>query len=68
VAYLALELAEMGDLIKVITTHGKFSEEIARLYFGQLVDVLEYIHLKGYCHRDIKPDNILFDLDYNLKL
>lgn len=27
----------------------------------QLLQTLEYIHLKKVCHRDIKPDNILFE-------
>jgi len=68
VGYIALELAQHGDLINIITKFGKLPESIARLYFGQLVEVLEFIHMKGYSHLDIKPDNILFDKNYNLKL
>lgn len=68
VAYIAMEAAENGDLIKLITSHGRIWEEAARYYFNQLVDTLEHIHFSGYWHLDIKPDNILFDSDYNLKL
>ena len=36
------------------------------LYFGQqMVQRLQYIHEKGFIHRDVKPDNFLFDLPIN---
>lgn len=65
---LELEYAKHGDLFDLIQGSGKFSEKEARFYFKQLVDSLEYLHSKGYCHRDIKTENILLDADYNLKL
>jgi serine/threonine protein kinase len=43
-------------------------EMIALFLFKQLIEALEYIHTKGYCHKDIKPDNLLFDKDFNLLL
>jgi len=33
-----------------------------------LIDVLEFLHNKGLSHRDLKPDNILLDSNYNIKL
>ena len=29
---------------------------------------LNYMHSNGVCHRDIRPQHILLDLEYNIKL
>ena len=66
--FMALELAKGGELFDYIFQTGRFSEKIARFYFLQLLDSLEYIHSKGVSHWDIKLQNILLDEKYNLKL
>ena len=33
-----------------------------------MVTALEYVHKAGYAHRDIKPDNILLDDHFNVKI
>lgn len=68
VFFLALELANGGELFDFIAQTGKFSEDVARFYFHQLCDAFEYLHGKGVSHRDMKPENILLDGDFNLKL
>ncbi len=68
VYYLALELAENGEIFDFVAETGRFSESISRYYFHQLVDSLDSIHQKGISHRDIKPENILLDQSYNIKL
>jgi serine/threonine protein kinase len=68
VCYMAMEYATKGELFDLILQTEKLSEEIARYYFIQLLDSLEYLHLKGVHHCDIKLSNILLDGDYNLKL
>lgn len=66
--YIALELVPGGQLFDYIDMTGAFSEEIARYYFHQLIDVIEYLHDKGISHRDLSPENILLDENHNLKL
>jgi serine/threonine protein kinase len=68
VFYLALELATGGELFDFIAETGNFTEEVARYYFHQIIDALEYLNCKGISHRDIKPENIMLDQDYNIKL
>lgn len=47
---------------------GPFSEAKASFFFGQLVDAIEYAHLSGIAHRDIKLDNILVAGDDRLMI
>jgi len=68
VAYLAFELITHGELFDYVAFSGAFSEKVARYFFHQLIDALSYLHSKGYCHRDIKAENLMLDSNFNLKL
>jgi len=65
---LALELARGGELFDYISQTGEFSEDVARYYFHQLIDALDYMNQKGISHRDLKPENILMSDEFALKL
>lgn len=36
--------------------------------FHQIVDAVDYVHLKGLIHRDLKPSNIFFSQDGQIKI
>ena len=40
------------------------SEKEARVIFKNLVEGVNYLHLKNIAHRDLKPDNILIEEKY----
>ncbi|XP_055853911.1 eukaryotic translation initiation factor 2-alpha kinase [Episyrphus balteatus] len=39
-----------------------------RPIFEQIVDAVDYVHLKGLIHRDLKPSNIFFSQDGQIKI
>mmetsp|Transcript_27464 Transcript_27464/g.24340 ORF Transcript_27464/g.24340 Transcript_27464/m.24340 type:complete len:411 (+) Transcript_27464:91-1323(+) len=66
--YMALEYAENGEMMEYISKTGSFEESTARYFFIQLISALEHINTQGLSHQDIKPDNIMLDSEFNLKL
>ena len=64
-----MELAPYGDFFDVLMTRKiAFDEKLARTYFHQLINGLEYLHNNRVAHMDIKPDNLLLDQDFQLKI
>ncbi|CAG7916145.1 unnamed protein product [Penicillium olsonii] len=66
--WIAMELAEGGDLFDKIEADEGVGEDIAHVYFSQLVSAVGFMHSKGVGHRDIKPENMLLTGDGNLKI
>ena len=66
--WIAMELAEGGDLFDKIESDVGVGEDIAHFYFTQLISAINYMHSKGVGHRDIKPENILLSAEGNLKI
>lgn len=58
--FLVMDLAE-GDLFGMITERHVYlgRDALIRHVFCQIIDALEYCHLRGIYHRDLKPENIL---------
>ena len=66
--YIIMDYVPGGTLSKRLEKNGRFSIREAVDITVQIASVLEVAHSVGVVHRDIKPDNILFDSDGSVKL
>ncbi|KAH0790822.1 CAMK family protein kinase [Histomonas meleagridis] len=66
--YFVLDLAEGGELFNKLAQDGPLPEDVARSYFQQLIDALDYMHEHKAIHRDLKPENLLLDSQGRLKI
>ena len=65
---LVFEYAHCGELYQFLSINKYFNNDIAKTYFEQILDALEACHLMGVIHRDLKPQNILLDSKYQVKV
>ncbi|MFZ5888581.1 MAG: protein kinase domain-containing protein [Chloroflexota bacterium] len=63
--YFVMRYMAGGSLAQMIANKGRLSlQETARI-IDRIASALDHAHKQHIIHRDIKPDNILFDLDGN---
>ena len=65
---IVMEYICAGDLLSYIKKRSKLTEPVSKFIFKQIILALQYIHSHNIVHRDIKLDNILIDLDNNIKI
>lgn len=59
--HLVMECMEGGDLCSKVIEDGRFSEIEACRAVRQMLLALNYLHNQGIAHRDVKPDNFLYN-------
>ncbi|XP_030447446.1 CBL-interacting serine/threonine-protein kinase 10-like [Syzygium oleosum] len=65
--YFVMEYAKGGELFNKVSK-GKLKENVARKFFIQLINAVDFCHSRNVYHRDIKPENLLLDENDNLKV
>ena len=63
-----LDLCAGGELFYRIEKAGRLGEDQARFYFAEVLLGLEYLHGLSVVYRDLKPENVLLDLDGHVRL
>lgn len=67
--YLVMELVEGSNLVSLVNSWGRLSESMARKYFVQIIDALDYLHNEAkVIHRDLKLENIIIDANDNIRI
>ncbi|MCQ2817380.1 MAG: serine/threonine-protein kinase [archaeon] len=69
-SYIVMEYAPNGEIYNYVNNKIRpgFSEYIGRYIFMEMLNALNACHSNGICHRDIKLENFVFDLNFNVKL
>jgi len=57
--YIVMDLMEGGELYDEIIRRETFTEKEASYVLQQLLEALDYLHDKGFVHRDLKLENLL---------
>nr|CAD7589724.1 unnamed protein product [Timema genevievae] len=66
--YLVTEYASGGEIFDYLVENGRMNEKEARRIFQQIVAAVHYCHTRQIVHRDLKAENLLLDLDKDIKL
>ncbi|CAB4010712.1 kinase DC2 [Paramuricea clavata] len=66
--YMIFEYVCGGELFTYLRTAGKFSNTTGLFYSAEIVSALAHLHSVNIVYRDLKPENLLLDLDGHVKI
>ena len=62
--YCVMDWLDGGSLRDRMNTPDQLSADASQDWLSKLLDALDYMHRKEIVHRDLRPDNIMFDSAY----
>ncbi|XP_072537279.1 serine/threonine-protein kinase MRCK alpha isoform X5 [Salminus brasiliensis] len=67
--YLVMDYYVGGDLLTLLSKfEDRLPEDMSKFYLAEMVLAIDSVHQLHYVHRDIKPDNILMDMNGHIRL
>ncbi len=66
--YFVLEFCSGGELFYHLQKRGRFTDDVAKFYFAEVLLGLEYLHNRNIIYRDLKLENILLDEEGHVRL
>ncbi|XP_028176186.1 obscurin [Ostrinia furnacalis] len=59
VTALILEKLQGADVLTYLSSRHDYTEQMVATIVTQILDGLQYLHWRGYCHLDLQPDNVV---------
>ncbi|XP_026738494.1 obscurin isoform X3 [Trichoplusia ni] len=59
VSALILEKLQGADILTYLASRHDYTEQMVATIVTQMLDGLQYLHWRGYCHLDLQPDNVV---------
>lgn len=66
--YLVMEFLPGGDLMNLLIKRGVLTETETKFFIAETLLAIHHVHITGFIHRDIKPDNLLLTRGGHIRL
>ena len=63
-----MDICTGGELFFHLLQQRRFSEKLAKFYMTEILLGFKYMHDRDIVYRDIKPENILVDMDGHIRI
>lgn len=58
-AVLVMEKLQGADILTYLSSRHEYTEQTVATIITQLLDAIQYLHWRGFCHLDLQPDNVV---------